>query len=104
MYVCAHAACVRCVRHRRLAATVDSRLMPQALRMATINGARALGLGDRIGSLEPGKAADFVAFKLSGLASLPLYNVESHLVYTATADTCVAVVPAAVCRWWGANV
>lgn len=62
-----------------------------ALEMATINGARALGLEDRIGSLEKGKYADITAVDLSGpgslsdLSSLPLYNPISQLVYTASA-------------------
>ncbi len=52
-----------------------------ALRMATINGARALGLGDTIGSIEPGKAADLVALDLSALETQPIYDVVSQLVY-----------------------
>jgi 5-methylthioadenosine/S-adenosylhomocysteine deaminase len=52
-----------------------------ALRMATINGARALGLEHEIGSLEPGKAADIVAVDLGGLESRPVYDAVSHLVY-----------------------
>jgi 5-methylthioadenosine/S-adenosylhomocysteine deaminase len=53
----------------------------EALRMATINGARALGLEHEIGSLEPGKAADIVAVDLGTLESRPVYDVVSHLVY-----------------------
>ncbi len=53
-----------------------------ALRMATLNGARALGLEDLIGSLEVGKAADITAIELSDLPSQPVYNPVSQLVYT----------------------
>jgi 5-methylthioadenosine/S-adenosylhomocysteine deaminase len=52
-----------------------------ALRMATLNGARALGLEDLVGSLVPGKAADLVAVDLGGIANQPVYNPISHLVY-----------------------
>ncbi|HLD68071.1 MAG TPA: amidohydrolase family protein, partial [Pseudomonas sp.] len=58
----------------------------RALRMATLNGARALGMDDEIGSLEVGKAADLVAFDLSGLAQQPLYNPVSQLVYASGRD------------------
>lgn len=54
-----------------------------ALRMATLNGARALGLDERIGSLEVGKQADVVAVDLSGPHTQPCYNPISHLVYSA---------------------
>lgn len=54
----------------------------QALQMATINGARALGMEDSIGSLEPGKMADIVAVKLDTFNAMPLYNIVSHLVYS----------------------
>ncbi len=53
----------------------------QALRMATINGARALGLEREIGSLEVGKAADVIAVNLADAGSVPLYNPASQLVY-----------------------
>jgi len=66
-------------------------LLSQALKMATINGARALGMADKIGSLETGKQADMIALSMDGLAARPLFDVESHLVYTSTADTCVAL-------------
>ena len=55
----------------------------QALRMATINGARALGMDDRIGSLEAGKAADITAIDLGELEAQPLYNPVSQLIYTS---------------------
>ena len=55
-----------------------------ALAMATLNGARALGLADRIGSLEPGKDADIVAVNLSGLSLSPCFDPVSHLVYAAS--------------------
>jgi len=57
-----------------------------ALRMATLNGARALGLDGETGSLRAGKAADVVALNLSGLASQPVYHPVSQVVYTATRD------------------
>jgi len=53
-----------------------------ALRMATINGARALGWDHEIGSLEAGKSADIIAVKMDSIPQQPLYNPESQLVYT----------------------
>ncbi|CAD5202312.1 TRZ/ATZ family hydrolase [Pseudomonas sp. FEN] len=58
----------------------------RALRMATLNGARALGLELEIGSLEVGKAADLVAFDLSGLAQQPIYDPVSQLIYASSRD------------------
>jgi 5-methylthioadenosine/S-adenosylhomocysteine deaminase len=52
-----------------------------ALAMATINGARAMGLEDQIGSLEVGKQADLIAVDLSGPETQPLYHPLSQLVY-----------------------
>ncbi|WP_369959549.1 TRZ/ATZ family hydrolase [Pseudomonas benzenivorans] len=60
----------------------------RALRMATLNGARALGLDTQIGSLEPGKLADLAAFDLSGLAQQPVYDPVSQLIY-ASGRNCV---------------
>ncbi|WP_263145543.1 TRZ/ATZ family hydrolase [Pseudomonas sp. RIT-PI-AD] len=58
----------------------------RALRMATLNGARALGLEEDIGSLETGKSADLVAFDLSGLAQQPVYDPVSQLIYASGRD------------------
>ncbi|QNH04864.1 TRZ/ATZ family hydrolase [Pseudomonas sp. B11D7D] len=57
-----------------------------ALRMATLNGARALGLEAQTGSLELGKLADVVAFDLSGLAQQPIYDPVSQLIYASGRD------------------
>ncbi|MCZ6868376.1 MAG: TRZ/ATZ family hydrolase [Gammaproteobacteria bacterium] len=56
-----------------------------ALHLATLGGAIALGLGDEIGSLVPGKSGDIIAIDLSELETQPVYNPISHLVYTACA-------------------
>ena len=53
----------------------------QALSMATINGARAMGMGDSLGSIEVGKLADLVAVDMNGPETMPLYNPLSQLVY-----------------------
>ena len=55
----------------------------EALQMATLNGARALGLDENIGSLLPGKAADVVAVNLGDVETQPCYDPISHLVYAA---------------------
>ena len=52
-----------------------------ALRAATLGGAKAIGLDDRIGSIEPGKQADLALVDLSPLETQPLFNVPSQLVY-----------------------
>ncbi len=66
----------------------DASALPAAdvLQMATINGARALGLADHIGSLTPGKWADIAAVDLGCLETQPLYNPVSQLVYAATRE------------------
>jgi 5-methylthioadenosine/S-adenosylhomocysteine deaminase len=54
-----------------------------ALEMATINAARALGLDERIGSIEQGKDADLVAVEIDGPGLLPCFDPVCHLVYAA---------------------
>ncbi len=58
----------------------------QTLRMATINGAKALGIADVTGSLEIGKAADLIAVDTSAINMIPVYEPISHLVYAASRD------------------
>jgi 5-methylthioadenosine/S-adenosylhomocysteine deaminase len=63
--------------------TGDPRVLParQALEMATILGARVLGLDHQIGSLETGKHADLITVDITRAHAVPLYNVYSQLVY-----------------------
>jgi len=58
----------------------------QALRMATINGAKALGIDRETGSLETGKSADISAINLNDIATQPLYNPVSQIVYAANSS------------------
>jgi 5-methylthioadenosine/S-adenosylhomocysteine deaminase len=58
----------------------------EALAMATLNGARALGLGEEIGSIVPGKYADLICVDLDRPASQPVYHVISQLVYSVCRD------------------
>lgn len=57
-----------------------------ALRMATLNGARALGLDELTGSLQVGKAADIVAIRMNTLETQPLFHPLSQLVYATGRD------------------
>ena len=59
---------------------------PVALQMATLNGARAFGLDDQIGSLTAGKQADFIAIDLSATSTTPVYDPISQIVYSAVRD------------------
>jgi 5-methylthioadenosine/S-adenosylhomocysteine deaminase len=60
--------------------TMDARTVVE---MATIGGARAIGLGKHIGSLEVGKAADVIIIDTSVPHLAPIYHPESHIVYAA---------------------
>ena len=61
----------------------DAAALPaqQALEMATINAARALGLEQKIGSLQKGKRADITAINLSATELAPVYHPLSHVAY-----------------------
>jgi 5-methylthioadenosine/S-adenosylhomocysteine deaminase len=65
------------------ASSGDASAIPayQALEMATINSAKALGLNDQVGSIELNKLADLTAVKLSDFAISPCYDPISHLIY-----------------------
>ena len=56
------------------------------VRMATLGGARALGLGSRIGSLEPGKRADLIVVGMGATRQTPMYDAVSHLLYVTRGD------------------
>jgi 5-methylthioadenosine/S-adenosylhomocysteine deaminase len=65
---------------------LDPTVMPAqaVLEMATLGGARVLGMEKEIGSLEVGKKADVVILDLNKPHLQPVYNIVSHLVYSAT--------------------
>jgi 5-methylthioadenosine/S-adenosylhomocysteine deaminase len=67
------------------AVAADAQAMPAqaALHAATLGGARALGLGEQIGSIVAGKSADLTAVALRGAELAPCYDVLSTLVYSA---------------------
>lgn len=69
------------------AATLDATAVTtgQALRMATIEGAAALGAADRLGSLEPGKHADMILVDLGVVRAVPLFDPRTHLVFSSAA-------------------
>ena len=62
------------------------------LEMATIGGASALGMADRIGSLEAGKLADVIVVSMRSARQTPMYNPVSHLVYVTRGDDVRTVV------------
>lgn len=64
----------------------DAAVLPalEVLRMATLHGARVLGMDERLGSLEPGKLADLIAVDLNHVSTQPVYDPASTLVYSAS--------------------
>jgi 5-methylthioadenosine/S-adenosylhomocysteine deaminase len=68
--------------HRRDPMVMDARTV---VHLATRGSARVLGLEGKVGSLEPGKKADIIGLDLDRPHLTPLYNIYSHLVYTASA-------------------
>ena len=72
----------------------DPRALParQVLEMATVEGARALGLAGSVGSLEPGKRADLIVVGMTSARQTPLYDPASHLVYASRGDDVQTVI------------
>jgi 5-methylthioadenosine/S-adenosylhomocysteine deaminase len=68
--------------------TSDPRAIPArtALEMATIDGARALGMDRDVGSIEAGKRADVITVSMTAARQTPMYDPLSHLVYTTRGD------------------
>jgi len=67
--------------------SADALPAEQVLECATLGGARALGLAERIGSIEVGKDADLAAFDLSAPEATPCFDPVSHLVYAASRES-----------------
>jgi 5-methylthioadenosine/S-adenosylhomocysteine deaminase len=78
------------MRSRHASAT----LLPaeQLLRLVTLDGARALGLDDRIGALEPGRDADLCAVRLDRPHTRPVHDPLAALFHAARASDCVLAV------------
>jgi 5-methylthioadenosine/S-adenosylhomocysteine deaminase len=74
--------------------TNDPRALPAAtaIRMATIDGARALGMEREIGSLEAGKRADLILVSMRAARQTPMYDPLSHLVYATRGDDVQTVI------------
>jgi 5-methylthioadenosine/S-adenosylhomocysteine deaminase len=72
----------------------DPRVVPAAtaLELATIGGAHALGMADRIGSLEAGKRADLIIVGMTRARQTPRYDAMSHLVYATRGDDVVTTI------------
>jgi 5-methylthioadenosine/S-adenosylhomocysteine deaminase len=78
---------------------MDPEVLPatEVLRMATSGGATAIGLGEKIGSLEAGKRADIIQVAFDDVHHVPTFDVMSHLVYvTDEQDVATVVVDGAL--------
>ncbi len=64
----------------------------EVFEMATIGGARALHLEDKIGSIENGKLADLVIVEMDSIHQTPMYNLYSHLVYATKSSEVETVI------------
>ncbi len=73
---------------------MDPQALPAeaVLRMATAGGAEAIGMGEQIGSLEPGKRADIIQVSFDDVHFVPTYDVTSHLVYVADEQDVVTTI------------
>ncbi|MFW9793063.1 MAG: amidohydrolase, partial [Candidatus Thorarchaeota archaeon] len=88
------------IREMRLAALIHKSYVndplvvtaEQAIEMATLGGAVAMGIDDRVGSLEAGKLADIILVDLQGLSLTPASNPVSNLVYSGSGDAVDTVI------------
>jgi cytosine/adenosine deaminase-related metal-dependent hydrolase len=88
------------IRETRLAALIhkakaDDPLVvtaEQALEMATLSGAKAMGIADSVGSLEPGKLADIILIDMNDLGFTPVTNPVSNLVYSGSGHAVETVI------------
>ncbi|MFW9842191.1 MAG: amidohydrolase family protein [Candidatus Thorarchaeota archaeon] len=88
------------VREMRLAALIHKSYVgdplvvtaEQAIEMATLGGAVAMGIADRVGSIEPGMLADIILIGLRGLSVTPASNPVSNLVYSGSGDAADTVI------------
>ena len=75
--------------------TENPKLLPayEVLKMATINGAKTLGLEDKVGSIEIGKRADIIIIDLDTVLTKPVNNIVSEIVYNVKGNNvCTTIV------------
>ena len=84
-------AYLACLIHREVRGVVPTISAETALEMATLHGARALGLGDEIGSLEVGKRADIVIHTTKAPEVHPPHDMVNNLVYSSLSETVESV-------------
>jgi 5-methylthioadenosine/S-adenosylhomocysteine deaminase len=72
--------------HKLVASDPRAIPAPVALEMATIDGARAMGMEKEIGSLEAGKRADLIVVSMASARQTPMYDPVSHIVYVTRGD------------------
>jgi len=72
--------------HKLVASDPRAIPAPVALEMATIAGARAMGMDTAIGSLEAGKRADLIVVSMASARQTPMYDPVSHIVYVTRGD------------------
>ena len=72
----------------------DPKVLPayQILKMATISGAKALGLEDKIGSIGEGKNADLIIIDLEDIKIKPINNLVSEIVYNVKSNNVVTTI------------
>jgi 5-methylthioadenosine/S-adenosylhomocysteine deaminase len=79
--------------HKAFSADPTAVCAEKVVEMATLGGARVLGMADRIGSISPGKCADIILVNMDKPHLTPLYNPFSHLVYAASgADVVTSII------------
>ncbi len=78
--------------HKIISKDPKSASAKEMFELATIGGASALHMEDKIGSIEPGKLGDVVLVDLDGLHLLPIYNIYSHLVYAVKSSDVSTVI------------
>jgi 5-methylthioadenosine/S-adenosylhomocysteine deaminase len=77
-------------QQRALTQKLDSLDAQTVFRMATLGGAECLGLGEYLGSLDPGKRADFVVVDLNDPAVQPIHDPIDAMVYCASRHNVLA--------------
>lgn len=75
-----------CLLHNAIQQRADALTAETALEMATLNGAKAIGRGDELGSIEVGKLADVVLVELRHANTYPVHDVVSNLVFSANSS------------------